>query len=390
MIATPPVTVVMDVGPAVHQRAGLSRYTQQLATHLLAHHHDQIALTLFYNAHSGHTLPPALQNATIQTLSLGQYAWRLSVLASQAFKRPVYEQRLPPGQLYHATEHLLPYLRRPTVLTVHDLIFERYPHHHKWTNRLFLTVGMRLFVRAADQIIAVSQQTKRDLIDLYQTPATKIAVIYQGIDPNFTPAPVDAIQRVRESYSLRTPSSAQRPYLLMVGTLEPRKNHLTALRALARLKAQGRPHCLLVVGGEGWLFAPIKAQVAALGLTEDVYFTGYVPAADLPALYSGAVAVLQPTLYEGFGFPVLEAMACGTPVVCSNVSSLPEAAGNAALLVEPTNDEALAAAIQQLITEPELVAELRRQGIQRAAAFQWERCADETVAVYRHLVVVQK
>ena len=385
MTATSPLSVVMDVGPAVHQRAGLSRYTQQLATHLLAHHRDQIALTLFYNAHSGHPLPPALQNAPTQTLSLGQYAWRLSVLASQMFKQPIYEQRLPPSQLYHATEHLLPYLRRPTVLTVHDLIFERYPHHHKWTNRLFLTVGMRLFVRAADQIIAVSQQTKRDLIELYQTPAAKITVIYQGIDPYFSPAPTDAIHRVRKSYSLRTPSGALRPYLLMVGTLEPRKNHVTAMRALARLKALGLPHCLVVVGGEGWLFAPIKAQVAALGLTEDVKFTGYVPAADLPALYSGATAVLQPTLYEGFGFPVLEAMACGAPVVCSNVSSLPEAAGNAALLVEPTNDEALAAAIQQLITEPAVGMALRRQGIQRAATFQWERCADETVGVYQKI-----
>lgn len=381
-----PFPVVMDAGPAVHQRAGLSRYTRQLATHILATHRDQVALTLFYNTHSGHTLPPTLQQAPQHTIALGQYAWRLSVLATQLLHQPAYEQKLPPSQLYHATEHLLPYLRRPTVLTVHDLIFERYPQHHKWTNRLFLTVGMRLFVRAATQIIAVSQQTKRDLIELYGVPAAKIAVIYQGIEPTFAPAAASEVQRVRTKYTLRSQAGAPRPYLLMVGTLEPRKNHVTAMRALARLKAAGLPHCLLIAGGEGWLFAPIQAQVAALGLAQDVHFTGYVPAVDLPALYSGAAAVLQPTLYEGFGFPVLEAMACGAPVVCSNSSSMPEAAGRAALLITPTDDEALAAAIQRLIVEPELAEEMRRQGVQRAATFRWEHCADATVAVYRQLV----
>lgn len=375
--------VVMDAGPAVHQRAGLSRYTQQLATHLIANHQDQVKLTLFYNGHSGHTLPASLQNAPSITLSLGQYAWRLSVLASQLSRRAFYEQRLPPGQIYHATEHLLPYLRRPTVLTVHDLIFERYPHHHKWSNRLFLAVGMRLFVRAANRIIAVSQQTKHDLLELYQTPAAKITVIYQGIDPSFAPATTTAIHRVQEQYTLRAADGTLRPYLLMVGTLEPRKNHVTAMRALLRLKAAGFPHCLVVVGGEGWLFAPIQKQVAALGLGNDVQFTGYVPATDLTALYSGATAVLQPTYYEGFGFPVLEAMACGAPVICSNVSSLPEAAGDAALFIAPTDDEALAAAIQQLIVEPNLAENLRGRGKQRAASFRWERCAAETAALYQ-------
>lgn len=385
-MSTDRLTVTLDAGPAVHQRAGLSRYTHQLATHLLANHQDRIALTLFYNAHSGHTLPAALHHAPTYPLSMGQYAWRLSVLTSQLLRQPFYEQRLPASQLYHATEHLLPYLCRPTVLTVHDLIFERYPQHHTRTNRLFLKVGMRLFVRAANVIIAVSQQTQRDLMELYQTPAAKVTVIYQGIDQSFAPSSPRAIQQARETYTLRHQDGSLRPYLLMVGTLEPRKNHLTAMRALARLKAAGFPHCLVIAGGEGWLFEPIKEQMAALGLATDVHFAGYVPAADLPALYGGAVAVLQPALYEGFGFPVLEAMACGAPVVCSNASSLPEAAGNAALLVAPTDEQAMAAAIEQIITTPELVEELRTLGRLRAAAFQWQRCATETADLYRQIV----
>ena len=380
-----PLAVTLDAGPAVHQRAGLRRYAEQLASHLFTEQQQAVALTLVYNAHSGHTLPPALQNIPCQSWPMGQYAWRLSVLASQLLRRPAYERRLPPGQLYHATEHLLPYLRRPTVLTVHDLIFERYPQHHKLTNRLFLAVGMRLFVRAADAIIAVSQQTKRDLIELYGTPAQKIQVIYQGIDPSFAPAAPAQIAQVQAQYSLRATDGSLRPYLLMVGTLEPRKNHLTAMRALLRLKQAGLPHCLLMAGGEGWLFGPIREQVTKLGLTADVHFTGYVPAADLPALYGGAACVLQPSLYEGFGFPVLEAMACGAPVVCSNVSSLPEAAGDGAILVPPLDDEALAAAIQQLVSRPALAQQLREKGVQQASHFRWQRCAAETVALYRQI-----
>jgi glycosyltransferase involved in cell wall biosynthesis len=385
-----PLSVTLDAGPAVHQRAGLRRYAEQLASHLFTEQQQAVALTLIYNAHSGHSLPPALQKVPCQSWPMGQYAWRLSVLASQLLRRPAYERRLPPGQLYHATEHLLPYLHRPTVLTVHDLIFERYPQHHKLTNRLFLAVGMRLFVRAADAIIAVSQQTKRDLIELYGTPAQKIQVIYQGIDPSFVPAAPEQIAQAQTQYSLRAPDGTARPYLLMVGTLEPRKNHLTAMRALLRLKQAGLPHCLLIAGGEGWLFGPIREQVTKLGLTADVHFTGYVPGADLPALYGGAACVLQPSLYEGFGFPVLEAMACGAPVVCSNVSSLPEAAGDGAILVPPLDDEALAAATQQVINRPALAQQLQEKGVQQASHFRWQRCAAETVALYRQIAQQQR
>ncbi|MEZ4865350.1 MAG: glycosyltransferase family 1 protein [Caldilineaceae bacterium] len=378
-----PLPVTLDVGPAVHQYAGLSRYASRLAAQLLADHSDEVALTLFYNAHSGHTLPPALQQAPQHTLSMGQYPWRLSALATQLLRWRYYESKVPVGALYHATEHLLPHLCRPTVLTVHDLIFERYPQHHTWTNRLFLKVGMRLFVQAADAIIAVSQQTRRDLMELYGAPATKIQVIYQGIDDTFAPATPTLVEHVRTKYGLHTENGAPRPYLLMLGTLEPRKNHLTAMRALARLKAAGLPHSLLIVGGAGWLFAPVQAQVAALGLSGDVHFTGYAPGDLLPALYSGATAVLQPSLYEGFGFPVLEAMACGAPVICSNVSSLPEAAGDAALQVAPLDDAALAAAILRLVQEPALAATLRLRGQRHAQSFRWENCATQTVELYQ-------
>lgn len=381
----PALHVTLDAGPAVHQSAGLARYAERLAAQLLANHTDEVELTLFYNAHSAHTLPLSLHNAPTRTVRQNQLTWRLSSLASQLLRLPLYDRaisspsRQSPNRpiLYHATEHLLPYLHCPTVLTVHDLIFERIPEHHTLRNQLFLRLAMPRFVKAADAIIAVSWQTKRDLIQLYNAPADKIHVIYEGIDARFQPAAPAEVARVKALHS------PQRPYLLMVGTLEPRKNHATAIRALARLKQQGVPHQLLIVGGLGWMFEPVHKLLDELRMNDDVHFAGYVPNEDLAALYSGADAVLLPSLYEGFGFTVLEAMACGAPVICSNVSSLPEVAGKAALMTPPEDEEALAAAIQRILTEPGLADSLRQKGAARAALFRWERCAQETVAVYQ-------
>ncbi|MFN3981526.1 MAG: glycosyltransferase family 4 protein [Caldilinea sp.] len=380
-----PISVLYDIGPAVHQGAGLARYAEQLALHLRSEPINRVDLQLFYNAHSGHHPPASLQDAPVHSLPMGQIAWRLSVLASQIARQPYQPVAAIVGAnpaqplLYHATEHLLPYLRTPTVLTVHDLIFERYPQHHTRRNVWFLKVGMRLFTRVATAIIAVSQHTRRDLIELYGVSPAKIHVIYEGIDPVFRPAPPADVARVAMHYTL------DRPYLLMVGTLEPRKNHAAALHALAKLKAEGQPHRLVIAGGRGWLFEPIHRLVDELQLSNDVLFTGYAPAEDLPPLYTGAACVLLPSLYEGFGFPALEAMACAAPVVCSNVSSLPEVVGDAALLVPPHDIDALAEAIRLVITQPALAAEMRRRGQVQAARFRWDHCAAETAALYAAL-----
>jgi glycosyltransferase involved in cell wall biosynthesis len=379
----PRLRVTLDIGPAVHQRAGLSRYAERLATYLLVGQSHRLDVTLFYNRHSGHSPPDALPDAPVATLRLGQRAWRLSALASQMFRLPyppLARNRSvgsPWGDVYHATEHLLPNVRSPAVLTVHDLIFERYPEHHTRANRLFLKMAMPLFLRAADAVIAVSRQSMADIVEFYRiTAAEKFHIIYEGVDPVFQPVTCIEAARVRDQYS------AGRPYLLMVGTLEPRKNHATALRALARLKAAGYPQHLVITGGEGWLFAPVRRLVDELGLAGEVHFAGYVPLADLTALYSGADCVLVPSLYEGFGFPVLEAMACGTPVVCSNASSLPEVAGDAALLVAPTDVDACAAAVRRILEDASLAASLRERGLKQAARFRWENCAAQTADLY--------
>ena len=352
-----PLSVLLDAGPAVHQAAGLSRYTEQLAVNLRAHERERVDLRLFFNYHSGHTLPASLDDTPFRAVPMGQYRWRINTLASHLMRTwmaTVLGTKHP--ALYHATEHLLPRVAVPTVLTVHDLIFERFPEHHTRRNRLFLKLSMPTFVRAADALIAVSHQTRRDLIELYHTPPEKITVIHQGIDTRFRPASVDAVQRVRQEYGLAG------PYLLMVGTLEPRKNHGVAMEALVRLRAAGHDVMLVIAGGKGWKFAPIRERVAALELTDRVIFTGFVPDVDLPALYAGASCLLSPSLYEGFGFPILEAMACDTPVICSDVGSLPEVAGDAALFVSATDADALAGATIRLLTEPGLATSMAAVG----------------------------
>ena len=369
--------VVLDAGPAVHQSAGLARYTERLASALWHGSGDGIDLSLLYNSHSGHQLPDSLESIPACTFWLGQHPWRLGALACQLLRAPLVERSLPAGGVFHATEHLLPWMARASVMTVHDLIFERYPQHHTLANRAFLRVAMPLFVRRADAIIAVSQHTKRDLLEIYGTPPHKVHVIDEGIDEHFRPADEGDIRRVKERHSVR------RPYLLMVGTLEPRKNHVLAFQALARLKAEGWPHCVVVVGRRGWLFDAVQRQVELLQLTDDVIFAGRVPDADLPALYSGADCFLMPSLYEGFGIPVLEAMACGAPVVCSKASSLPEVAGDAALFIEPMTGDGLAAAVRQVLANPNMADKMRSDGACQASRFRWSRTAEETLQVYR-------
>jgi glycosyltransferase involved in cell wall biosynthesis len=371
------LSVVLDAGPAVHQSAGLARYTESLASALWQNCRDAIDLSLFYNRHSGHQPPSSLASIPARALPMGQHPWRLGVLACQLLRAPFVERRLGAGGIYHATEHLLPWMARPSVMTVHDLIFERFPQHHTLTNRAFLRVAMPLFVRRADAIIAVSRHTKRDILDLYGTPSQKVFVVGEGIEDHFRPVGAEEIRRVLERLAIR------QPYLLMVGTLEPRKNHALAFQALARLKAEGWPHCLVVVGRRGWLFASVEQQVEPLQLTGDVIFAGRVPDADLPALYSGADCSLMPSLYEGFGFPVLEAMACGAPVVCSKASSLPDVAGAAARFIEPMTGEGMAAAVRQVLSDANLADEMRQAGLRQAARFRWPRAAVETVHVYK-------
>lgn len=388
-------TCLLDIGPAVHQRAGLSRYAERLASSLLNESPSDISLALFYNRHSGHGPPATLRSAPAYSIPAGQYQWRLSVLASQLGRlrhRDVdsITQTLANGAcqhgsvVYHATEHLLPRLTCPTVLTVHDLIFDRLPEYHTRANRMFLKLGMPLFVHNASLVIAVSHRTRLDLVARYSLSEDRVRVVYEGIDEDYTRSSDDQIRRIRARYS------GGEPYLLMVGAIEPRKNHVAAMQALALLHDAGYPHRLLVAGGNGWMYEPILRYAELSPVADRITFLGFVPQRELPALYSAADGFLLPSHYEGFGFTALEAMACGTPVICSNVGSLPEVTGKAAILIEPADIGGLAQSVRNVLDQPRLAETMIRLGRDNASRFQWRTCTRETVAVYREAVALHR
>jgi glycosyltransferase involved in cell wall biosynthesis len=337
-------------------------------------------LTLFYNRETGIEPLPGLEHLPTRTVALGYKPWRMLVWIGQ-LAHIGFNRLVPNAELFHATEHLLPPLAGiPTVLTVHDLIFRHLPQHHKPLNRWYLNLTLPLYCCRATHIIAVSEQTKRDLVTAYRLPPEKITVIYEAANPRFCPQPAEAVAIVRERYHL------PERYLLFVSTIEPRKNLTRLLTAFERVHQARLTDALVIVGKRGWLYDNFFAAVEHSPSRKAVIFPGYVADADLPAVYAGAQALAFPSLFEGFGLPVLEAMACGTPVVCSNSSSLPEIAGNAAFLVDPLDTDALADALGRMLQDGSLREQLRMRGSAQAMQFSWERAAQETMAVYRRQI----
>ncbi len=368
------MTIYLDISAAVHHRAGLGRYAESLTRALVAAHPDRYAL--FYNRERGIEPLAGLEHLPTRTVALGYKPWRLLVWLGQ-LARLGFDSLLPDAELFHATEHLLlPLHSVPTILTVHDLIFRNLPAHHKPLNRWYLNLTMPLYCRRATHIIAVSECTRRDLVAAYNLPPEKITVVHEAAAPRFRPQPPDTVVAVRARYHLPD------RYLLFVGTIEPRKNLTRLLSGFEAIHADGLTDGLVIVGKRGWLYDDFFSRLEQSPARAAVILPGYVPDEDLPAIYAGAQALVLPSLYEGFGLPVLEAMACGTPVTCSDTSSLPEIAGDAALHFDPHSVESLTDALRHLLNDTDLRAALRQRGFEQAAKFSWDRVAAETGAVY--------
>lgn len=297
--------------------------------------------------------------------------WTHLRLSAEVFTRP-------PDVLF-VPAHVLPLYHGPrTVVTLHDLGYLHYPAAHRPADRRYLHASTRWSAHQATAVIADSCATRDDLVAAYGVPRDRIHVIYLGRDEALTPvADAGELARVRAAYGL-----GER-YLLYVGTLQPRKNLARVIAAFARVcdRVELGGVQLVLAGKKGWLYDDLFAAVERLGLRGRVAFPGYIPDADLPALLSGGTAFVFPSLYEGFGIPVLEAGGCGVPVITSNTSSLPEVAGDAALLVDPHDVEAIAEAMYRLVTDEALRAELTRRGLENVKRFSWEKCARETLAV---------
>jgi len=270
------------------------------------------------------------------------------------------------------------------VVTIHDLTFFLLPERYPTTRRLYFQLMTRLSARVADAVIVPSEAVKGDVTRILGLPRERVFVIPEAAGPAFHPQDAVAIEAVRRRYGL------EGPFLLSVGSLEPGKNRERLLQAFARVRARGLKHSLVVAGQRAWRYEGEAPLARRLGLADSVRFLGHVPQADLPALYSAADLFVFPSLYEGFGLPALEAMACGTPVVASNVSALPEVVGDAALQVSPLDVEALAGAMERLLRDDRLRSDLRERGLERAARFSWEKAARQTVEVYHRVVEARK
>jgi glycosyltransferase involved in cell wall biosynthesis len=299
--------------------------------------------------------------------------------------RIVWEQLVQPLvaarerlDLLHGLAFVAPLMRScSTVVTVHDLSFALFPEFFRGANAAYLRLFTRISCRRAARIIAVSENTRADVMRLYGAPGERVEVIPHGVDPAFHPRPAAEVAEFRRARAL------PERFVLFVGTLEPRKNLVKLIEAFSNLPVSNLK--LVLVGGKGWYYDQIFAAVERLNLKDRVIWAGYVPNGDLPMWYNAADVFAFPSRYEGFGMPVLEAMACGAPTVTSTTSSLPEVAGDAALTVPPDDVGALADALHRALEDAELRQELRAKGIARAARFTWEEAARRTAVVYRQM-----
>jgi len=280
-------------------------------------------------------------------------------------------------------QYLLPHhLRCRTVLTVHDVLYERFPEYFNRWDYYRHKIGVRWSCRRADHVITVSEASKRDLVELYGLEASQVSVTYQGPDECYRPLDrVDARKQVRARYGI------EEEFLLYVGAIQPRKNIPRLLSAFARVKAERKlPHKLVIVGPKAWKARGAFEALENNPAKRDVIVTGYVPREDLPHFYNAAEAFVYVSLCEGFGLPVVEAMACGAPTVTSRGSSLEEVAGEAAVLVDASDEQAIAGAIEKVLLDCELRAELREKGLARSKEFSCRKMAAQTQEIYRGLM----
>ena len=356
-------------GRAWYRSAGVHQYIYHLLRHL-----GEADSRLHYTILLGEGELPA--DVTLTSLRSRWPTSRAAVRASWEQLVQPWALRRIGADLVHGPVFVAP-LAAPcaVVVTIHDLSFIRFPEMFRPANRLYLTVLTRLSARRARRLIAVSAHAAAESVRLLGVPSERIDVVYHGVDPAFHPLPDG------EAAVFRRRRGLPERFVLFVGTLEPRKNLVRLVEAFARVR-DGRVG-LALVGGKGWLYDELFARVEALGLIDEVIFPGYVMKDELPFWYNAATVLAYPSLYEGFGLPVLEAQACGTPVLTSNVSSLPEAAGDAALMVDPYEVEALAAGLERLLADEPLRRELRRHGAIHAGQFTWSRTAQETARVYK-------
>lgn len=288
--------------------------------------------------------------------------------------------------LFHSQYVLPPFIPCKSVLTIHDILFESHPEFFPEVHRRLLKFFIPFSAKRANRIISVSEFTKREIIKYYRVPEEKITVIYEGASDKFVSIrDKNLILSVSKKYGI------VKKYILFVGRIEPRKNIVGLLNAFVYIKNKGiKDFCLVIVGNQDKIFQENELfnKIKELQLDSDVIFTGGVSNEDLPVLYNGAEVLVYPAFAEGFGLPVLEAMACGTPVITSNTTSLPEVTGDAAILVNPYSSEEIGQALEKILSSVSLRKEFASKGLQRAKKFSWAEAAKKTIEVYKEILSI--
>ncbi|MBS3909163.1 MAG: glycosyltransferase family 4 protein [Actinobacteria bacterium] len=371
--------IAIDASPAIPPRTGIGCYAYQLIRHLagIINQTDD-ELLLFYNYfRHGKALPAELNE--LGRVRVSRIPCRVQRMLHNSIGIPI-EPFIGKADVFHSLNYMVPpTLFAKQVVSIHDLTFVFYPETMPAGDAAYFNKFVPVAARRADRVITISESSKRDLVTLLGIDESKIVVTHMAADCNVKPIEDSSIlDTVRNTYAL------PQEYILYVGTLEPRKNIPFLIDAFSALKQQHLiPHKLVIAGKKGWLYGEIFKKVTEIGLENEIVFTGFVEDVDLAALHSAASVFVFPSLYEGFGIPPLEAMACGTPVVVSNTSSSLEVVADAGILLEPHDVGAWVEAIYAVVTKPELAAGLKGKGIERSKLFSWDKTAQLTYDVYR-------
>jgi glycosyltransferase involved in cell wall biosynthesis len=370
----------MRVGIDAHclgqQKTGNETYTYNLVKHLAYLDQDGVEYTVYVGGDGKNELK-SLQEGQFRSKVIRPFNPLIRILLGFAT-----ESRLEKLDVFHA-QYLLPHhLKCRTVLTVHDVLYERFPEYFTKWDLYRQRIGVRWSCQRADHIITVSEASKCDLVDIYGVSSERVSVTYLGADDCYRPLDrAKAKKRLRERYGI------DEDFILYVGAIQPRKNIPRLFSAFAQLKAEHRvPHKLVIVGPKAWLAEKTFKLLERNQTKRDIIITGYVPREELPYFYNAASVFAYVSMCEGFGLPVLEAMACGTPTITSRGSSLEEIAGHAAILVDPGDEGAIADAMAQVLSDSNLRARMRQLGISRSREFSYQRMAARTRDIYRDLV----